>query len=355
MRVLVATDSIASHSSAEAGRLLATGWPEGDATVLPLGEAGHEFVRSAADQLGVELQAGVQTDHLVSTAGDGRISVVAVERTSRPDQGPIDYQASTAVLGHAVAEHLRRCGETQRLVVDLTGQGAHDGGAGFLAALGASADVSLTKGVAGLAGISRLDLGPVRDRLAGVDLVGVVGSAEARSALLGLRGITSRHSRDPQADRARLLATDANLAALAQLAAPDQADSPGAGAAGGLGFAVLALGGRLTTGPRYGFEAVSDPAALEALDLVVTGCTVVDFAHRGGGVVAEAARVGVEKLCPVIAIAGEVLIGARELRTLGIESAYPVRQPTPDASGSGDVTREELISTARRIARSWRW
>ncbi|HEX8508848.1 MAG TPA: glycerate kinase, partial [Propionibacteriaceae bacterium] len=270
MRVLVATDSIGSHFSARAGRLLASGWPAEDVTVLPMGEAGAGFVQAAADQLGADLEAAVRTDQLVSVATGAGVTVLSVELTSRRTAGPIDHQASSAALGQAAAQQLSAVGQMRQLVLDLTGLGAHDGGAGFLAALGATADASMTDGVGGLAELSRLDLEPARARLAGIELVGVAATEEIEQQLLGLRGITSMHTREPEVDRARLLATDAALANLAQLAAPERAGHPGAGAAGGIGFAILALGGRLTTGPRYALEAASARAAVASTDLVVT-------------------------------------------------------------------------------------
>jgi glycerate kinase len=59
-------------------------------------------------------------------------------------------------------------------------------------------------------------------------------------------------------------------------------------------------------------------------------------------------------LSPCIVIAGEVLIGSREMRTIGIEAGYPVRESTIDQP-RGDVSQEQLASTARRVARSWSW
>jgi glycerate kinase len=94
---------------------------------------------------------------------------------------------------------------------------------------------------------------------------------------------------------------------------------------------------------------------LAAIELVVTGCTSLDFARRGGGVVAGAAHLAGDRLAPCIAVAGEVLIGSRELRTMGIESAYALRGSDAAASVGGDVTETELGTLARRIGRSWRW
>ena len=134
-------------------------------------------------------------------------------------------------------------------------------------------------------------------------------------------------------------------AGLAELAAswgvPDQ---PGAGACGGVGLAVLALGGRLTTGPDVTLADVVAP-----VDVVVTGCTSYDFASRGGGVVASAAQLAERLLCPCVVLAGEVLIGGREMRTMGVEAAYGLDV------GAGEVTVEDLRALAVRVGRSWRW
>ena len=134
----------------------------------------------------------------------------------------------------------------------------HDAGAGLLAGLGArSSGADLTAGVAGLTGLSAVDLGAVRDLLGDVELVGVVPTAERDAQLLGLRGITSRRGRAAGEDPAPLLAADSALQRLTELVAPGHATAPGAGACGGLGWAVLALGGRLVTGPELGLADVA--------------------------------------------------------------------------------------------------
>ena len=118
---------------------------------------------------------------------------------------------------------------------------------------------------------------------------------------------------------------------------------------------MLALGGRLTTGPAVAFGSAAGRSALAVTDLVVTGCSVFDFATRGGGVVAAAAEAAAAALAPCVVVAGEVLIGAREMRTLGIEAAYAVRESTADVPAGGDVSRADLARTARRVGRSWSW
>jgi glycerate kinase len=59
-------------------------------------------------------------------------------------------------------------------------------------------------------------------------------------------------------------------------------------------------------------------------------------------------------LSPCILIAGEVVVGSREMRTMGIEAAYAVRESALD-DPRGTVNEDELAATARRVARSWTW
>jgi glycerate 2-kinase len=117
---------------------------------------------------------------------------------------------------------------------------------------------------------------------------------------------------------------------------------------------VLALGGRLSTGPALTLASAAGRQALRGVDLVVTGCSVFDFASRGGGVVAAMAEAAAAALAPCIVIAGEVLIGSREMRTMGIEAAYAVHESLVDHAQL-EVSDEELATTARRVARSWSW
>jgi len=58
--------------------------------------------------------------------------------------------------------------------------------------------------------------------------------------------------------------------------------TPGAGAAGGLGMAVMARGGRVCTGPALLMEHAHAAATMDAADLVVTGCTELNFGTMGG-------------------------------------------------------------------------
>jgi len=347
VRVLVCSDEVGGLSSAAAGRCLAQGWAGHRTAVVPVGEAGGGFVAATADRLGVA-EEPVPVGERVGVRAQATGLVALSLPGTGVVEGPVPYAASSLPLGRLLAGAAPTTGA---LLVDLVGDDVHDGGAGLLAALGAVADADLTRGTDGLAGLTRLDLTGPRARLAGVDLVGVVPGVALTTPLLGLRGITSVRGRAAEDDAEGLLAADARLERLAGLAGAGLGSTPGAGACGGTGLAVLALGGRLTTGPDLALGGVRGP-----VDLVVTGCSVFDFAHRGGGVVAAAAALAGRLLAPCVVVAGEVLIGAREMRTMGIEAAYAVHEGAPLADGALPlVGTQELVATAQRVARTWRW
>ncbi len=233
MQIVVATDSVGALSSAAAGAAIASGWADGDTTVVPLGEAGRGAVQALADAVGADVSTGVVGDRLSAVVASASLAAVGLGPPD-PTDGPVPYDVSSAPLGTVLAE-LLAAHRAPRVVVDLAAVDTHDGGAGLLFALGVSADVPLDSGVAGLAGISRLDLAPAYELLRGAELIGLVPAAELDRPLLGLRGITSARGRAGAG-----LGADAELGrwphrrALARLAAAaGLIDAPGLGAWGG--------------------------------------------------------------------------------------------------------------------------
>jgi glycerate kinase len=352
MRVLVATDSIGALSSRQAGEVIASGWSSvAEISVLPIGDADVGFAVAYADLAGLTITSQTIDDVTVMTGHKADTGVVQVHG---PNRGAgIPYQQSSRPIGEAIAGLLSKTAPHQMLV-DLAGLWVHDGGAGLLAALGATADRPLDQGVAGLEGLNQIDLAPARSALGDADLVGVVPAAQLSEPLLGLRGITSRAGREANVEPEQMLRTDATLERFARLASLTHAGAPGSGACGGVGFGVLALGGRLTTGPALALASPAGQRGLRGVDLIVTGCSVFDFASRGGEVVAAMAEAAAAALAPCIVIAGEVIIGSREMRTMGIEAAYALQESLLD-NVQGEVSHEDLAMTAHRVARSWSW
>jgi glycerate kinase len=129
--------------------------------------------------------------------------------------------------------------------------------------------------------------------------------------------------------------------------------TPGAGAAGGLGFGLMLLGGLRSAGIDAVADAVGLRHRIAATDLVVTGEGKLDWQSLRGKVVSGVAALGLEAGVPVIAVAGQVEVGRRELLNIGIESSYPLAR-TPEqvrlalADPAGTLTER-----AARVARTW--
>lgn len=342
MRVLVAPDKFAGTLTAgEAAHAIAAGWqrtaPDDEFTLLPMSDGGPGFGQAVAS-----LRTDDSTTAFVESAE-------FCGRTLVP--GPWD--GSTSGVGRAVREAVE-AGAT-RVVIGLGGSGTNDGGAGFLSALGATADVPLDAGPAGLRGVTSADLTGVRTLLRDVELV---GAADVNVPLLGLFGATKTFGTQKGLSDEDLLVVDGILddfvVALLGAAPADRrlADSPSAGAAGGLGFGILAAGGTLCSGVEFVAEAVGLAEAVPKHDLVLTGEGTFDHTSRSGKVVYGVGRAAADAARPCVVLAGQVTVGSRESRAMGIDAAYAMADVVGLDAALADPA-ESLARLAERAARTW--
>ncbi|MCW2757304.1 MAG: glycerate kinase, partial [Nocardioidaceae bacterium] len=237
-----------------------------------------------------------------------------------------------------------------RVVVGLGGSAVNDAGAGLLAALGAtSAGGPLDRGPAGLATLTSVRLDAARARFEGVELV---LASDVDNPLLGITGATKIYGPQKGLPEERLVTVDGWLQHLADLTDRKVAGQKGAGAAGGIGFALMLLGGTRESGVVLVAEAVDLGAKVGAADLVVTGEGAFDFSSRSGKVPYGVALIAAENLVPCIALAGQVLVGSREMRALGVESAYSLVDLVGEERALG-APAEALADLASRTARTW--
>jgi glycerate kinase len=354
MRVLVAPDKFAGTLTAvEAAEAIAAGWrrqaPDDELDLAPMSDGGPGFVDVLHNSLGGSLEpvvvsgpfgdpvpATILLDGDTAYVESAQACGLALSGTDRPEQ------ASTYGVGELVAA--ARDAGAKRVVVGLGGSGTTDGGAGLLAALGATADRPLDRGVAALAGIGRIDLPD-----AGVELV---AASDVENPLTGLFGAAKTFGPQKGIPEERLPAVDAVLEELAAAAGRRTALEKGAGAAGGLGFALLLLGATRTSGLDLVASAVRLAERARACDLVLTGEGAFDFSSRAGKVPYGVATIAAAALRPCVALAGQVLVGAREMRALGIESAYSLFETVGEERAFAEPAAS-LADLAARVARTW--
>lgn len=363
VRVLVAPDKFAGTLTAvEAAEAIAAGWreraPHDDVVTVPMSDGGPGFVDVLHAAFGGRLLAvtvrgplGEPTPASCLVVGD----TAYVESSQAcglhlvpPAQRDPD-RASTYGVGELIAAVIEA--GARRVLIGLGGSGTNDGGAGMLAALGVRATPAdaLTGGAVPLAGLESLDLEPARERVAGVELL---AASDVDNPLLGLRGATNVFGPQKGVPQERLTTLDAALEQLSKVAAPDLAEQRGAGAAGGLGYGLLLLGGTRLPGIETVIDAVGLREHAAAADLVLTGEGKFDFQSKSGKVVSGVAEVAGSAIKPCVVLAGDVQVGTREMRAMGVDSAYSMIEAvgTDAAFDRPDASLREL---AARVARTW--
>ena len=361
MRVLVAPDKFAGTLTAvQAAAAIEGGWRRRDAAaevfVAPMADGGPGFVDvvgSVVDgslmsvtvrgPLGDEVPATVllagETAY-VETAQACGLHLVDEERR-RPED------ASTYGVGQLVAASIDA--GARRIVLGLGGSGTNDAGAGMLAALGATPADGLERGAAGLQELTEVDLTAVRQRLEGVELV---AASDVDNPLLGLRGATNVFGGQKGIAEERRPEVDGWLAHFAGLVDKKTANSRGAGAAGGLGYALLLLGASMESGIELVAGITGLREAAGKVDLVITGEGAFDFQSRDGKVISGVAKIANDAMRPCVVLAGKVLLGAREMRTMGVESAYSLVDLVGEERAFADPAGA-LAELAERVARTW--
>jgi glycerate kinase len=358
MRVLVAPDKFAGTLTAvQAAEAIAAGWrrqaPADELDLAPMSDGGPGFVDVLHAALGGELLAqtvrGPHGEPVPATVllVDGPERVAYVESAQACGLHLTGGEDAESATTYGVGELVRAAAATgaTTVVVGLGGSGTNDGGAGLLAALGATADRPLDAGAAGLDGITSIGL----PALGGVRLV---AASDVESPLTGLFGATKTFGPQKGISEERLPVVDGWLEQWAEAVDRRLSLEKGAGAAGGLGFALLALGATREPGIDLVVDAVGLRERAAAADLVLTGEGAFDFSSRSGKVPYGVAAVAQAALRPCVALAGQVLVGSREMRALGIESAYSLVDVVGRDRAFGDPAGA-LADVAERTARTW--
>jgi glycerate kinase len=369
MRVLIAPDGFGGTlTGAQAAAALAAGWrdaaPHDELDLAPLSDGGPgllevlatalpQAVRHPAtveDPLGRPVEAAVLMDgttaYVEAAAACGLHLLAEAERDPRA--------TTTYGVGQLVRQALD-LGAT-RVVVGLGGSATNDGGAGLLAALGVqrldAAGERLAPGGAALRDVDRLSGAP-DPRLAAVDLV---AATDVDSPLLGLYGASATFGPQKGASREDVALLDGALTRWADVLEAHLGvavrDAPGAGAAGGLGAALLALGARREPGIELVLQLVGLAARVAEADLVITGEGTFDSSSLAGKVVSGVAAEAMRNAIPCLVLAGAVRVGRREAAAAGVEATYSLVEAVGVEAALGRPA-QELAALAARVAGQW--
>lgn len=333
--------------------------------------ADSESVRSAEESdvfSAAHEESGHGTECSVGTSHEAFIEMAVVAGLGSSDRTSQSALAATTYgVGELVLDAIASGAQT--IYLGLGGSATNDGGAGFLQALGArllDADGrDIPTGLAGLEQVASIDLAPAVQALGPVRLIAL---SDVTNPLVGSRGALRVFgpqkglAQDPDAldtyDRWMVrygALLDAACRAVATPRFRSLAGVPGAGAAGGLGAAVLALGGSLTPGIDAALDRAGFDEALRDCDVVVTGEGMMDGQTAGGkaplGVARRARAAGV----PVVAVVGGRADDLDAVYEQGVDLVLPIVRRPMDLSHALDPsqTRTNLRAAGEAAIRAY--
>lgn len=383
MHVLIAPEEFPGRlTSAQVAAAIADGWhrtaPRDVVEPLPLSAGGPGFVEAVAATLGGSTHALVTTDPLGREV-PGSVLLVPT------DAGPAAYVESAQAAGlHLLAPGERDPRRTTsygvgalldaaldlgaiRVVVGTGGAGTNDAGAGLLAALGVGSRERLGHGGLALADSTAADLAGLdaaRERFRGIELL---AATDVTAPLLGLKGssaVLAPGMGATDADAQQLENALGHFASVVARARPPVVDllsgepirperAPGAGAGGGLGYALQLLGGRCVPGIGTVLDLFGFDWRVARTDLVVTFTRAYDWESLQDTVVDDVATRVQAHGVPTILLTGHSVVSRREAMNAGLNGVYPVADSRDDVREFEADPAGSLAALAARVARTW--
>jgi glycerate kinase len=320
MKVLLACDKFkGSLGAVEACEAVRSALPEGwESDVCPIADGGEGFVEAMLAGSGGGLVTTTANDALgrpveasygIYRSSEGVVAVIEMSAASGIWRIPAEKRnpraSSTFGTGQLMRHAIEVSGAT-KLLVGIGGSATNDGGAGMAAALGVT--FLDERGCKLCPTPEMLDHAHHVFEDDRIPLPEIVVACDVGNPLTGPRGASAVFGPQKGASPEDVAFLDAALERLVQISGGSkEAETPGAGAAGGLGFGLMRFAGaRLVSGFDIVAGSLGLAERIAAADLVITGEGSLDFQTLGGkgpaGVAAMAKAAGV----PVLAVAGRV-------------------------------------------------
>lgn len=375
MNVIVAIDSLkGSLSSLQAGAAAKAGIlraiPDATVSVKPVADGGEGTVNALVSGLSgrsvtiavtgplgetVEATYGILPDHtaVIEMAEAAGLPLVPVE--ARNPLNTTTYGVGEMIL-HALDNGCRN------FIIGIGGSATNDGGTGMLRALGCrfrkTDGTDIAPGACELSEITTIDTSKLNPRLAECR---ISIACDVTNPLCGANGASAIFAPQKGATPSMIPELDATLAHFADVTAAtlgrDLRNQPGAGAAGGLGFAFASyLQGTLRPGVDIVLDAVLPESELRAADIVVTGEGRFDGQTAMGKAPVGIARRAKACGCKVIVLAGSVEhSGARATQQNSplIDAVFPILPGamTLEEAMREDAAYENMEYTAEQVFR----
>ncbi len=380
MRVVIAPDKFkGSLSAPEVARHLTAGLRACAANVgypidvlcIPVADGGEGTV-DAAVGAGFERRTATVTGPTgrfidATFAVRGPAAVIEMAAASGLGVLPGGIPAPLGATSRGTGELIRAALDAgcRHIVLAIGGAASTDGGSGMLRGLGArfldsrflhSDGAEIPDGGGFLTALDRIDLSGLDERL---KMASIVLASDVDNALLGAHGAAAVFAPQKGASPADILRLEAGLTHFVSILvttmgakARDAANLPGAGAAGGAGYAALAvLGATRRPGIDIVVEFTELDTRLAGANLVITGEGSLDHQSLAGKTPVGVARAATRAGIPVIAVCGRTTLRPDEARLAGFQRIYPLTDLEPDPAVSMAEAGRLLEQLGQQIGR----
>lgn len=342
MKTVIAIDSFkGSLTSLEAGNAAATGvkkvFPDAEVKVIPVadggegtvdalvgGMGGHKEKLKAQDPLGREIEC--EYGIVGKTAIIEMASAAGITLISEKERNPLN--TSTYGVGQMILHAMEK--GCRNFIIGIGGSATNDGGTGMLSALGFefldSEGCAIALGAKGLENLAHIKADKVAKGLLECKFS---VACDVTNPLCGAEGCSAVYGPQKGADEAMIRDMDKwllNYALLSKTVNPSADETfPGAGAAGGMGFAFMTyLGAELKRGIELILKETNVEEYIKDADLVITGEGRLDAQTAMGKAPCGIASIAKKHQKPVIAFAGGVTPDAKAVHQAGIDAYFPV-------------------------------
>lgn len=373
MKVVIAIDSLkGSLSSMEAGTAIKDGIlaakPDAEVIVKPLADGGEGTTDALiegmnGERIGLTVTGPMHTpvDAYYGYLKDTNTAVMemasAAGITLVPDSEKNPLLATSYGVGEMINDAIQR--GCRNFIIGIGGSVTNDGGIGMLKALGVrfldENGEDAGEGGQALAKVARIDVSGMNPLLKECH---IQVACDVNNPLCGENGSTYVYGPQKGVTEDMKKTLDEAMAHFARVTSEtlenDYMNTPGAGAAGGLGYAFLAYtGAALTPGIELILDAVGLEEELSGADVVVTGEGRLDFQTAMGKAPVGVARLAKKYNAKVIAFAGSVTKEATACNKEGIDAFFPILRSVCTLAEAMDpvAARNNMTATVEQVFR----
>jgi len=371
MKIIVAPDSFKDSLSAKAvasaiykGILKVL--PKADIVQIPVSDGGEGLLDALVEVLGGERLSIMVKDPLLRSVKaeygiieNGRTAIIEMARASglellkEGERSPLI--TSTYGTGQLIADALDR--GCTKIIIGIGGSATNDGGMGMVKALGGKFrnrnNRDIGSGGEALADLYKIDLSEFDQRIASCE---IITACDVTNPLTGKNGASFTYGTQKGGTAQQLRNLDNNLVHYASIIRKDLGIEvetvKGAGAAGGMGAALLAFfDADLVSGIDLILQTLRIEEHIKNADLVITGEGKIDKQTLNGKTIVGLARIAKNNTVPLIAIAGKLGEGIEPLYAMGIHAIFSIiDQPMEleDALKNADKLIQNLVENIIR-------